>query len=422
MTITRDAATDEMTTDDETFVMPVGSRILHIGPHKTGTTQLQNAFHASRESLVRQRLHYAGSNTQPMSHVLSLLARENGSPPAGAPATDGPWRNLIAEVEHADADRVVVSSEFFADAGDRALHAVVAELGGPTVQVLVTLRPLARILPSQWQQFVQGGLEAPYDTWLENTLSRRKPQLSPIFWRRHDHNRLIARWAGAVGPDRVTVVVADDTDHDRLHRDVERLLALEPDTLAARLEHSNRSLTLPEIEVIRQFNEQFFAAGLSKTLYQQAMRFGAARYLQRRTLGDNLPRLTTPQWALERAGQLGAKMADGIRAQGVRVIGDLDSLGQVPAGGRPDGEPLEIVVDPAIGAATAMGVLYASGLPELFDEADAATVEGVRALPTKHLTSTVQRRLAESRQAAGRGLTGMLRWQAGRVRRKVRGY
>ena len=393
--------------------LPAGSRVLHIGPHKTGTTGLQNALHASRPRLAEQGVHYAGAKAQPMDAVLSLLGRENGTPPAGAPATDAKWRQLVAEVEAAeagDADRVVVSSEFFADAGPAALRCVVAELGGPDVQIVLTLRPLARILPSQWQQFVQGGLTAPYDSWLHNTLRREKPALSPIFWRRHDHDRLVARWAEVAGADRVTVVVVDDSDHDRLLRDVEVLLALESGTLQPTTEHANRSLTLPEIEVLRRFNEQFRAAGLSTTLYQQAMRFGAARYLQRRQVDtDDLPRLTTPQWALEAAGELGSQMAQGIRAQGVRVVGDLDRLGQVPAGGRPDAEPLEVSVDPEVAAAAAMGVLYASGLPEIFAE-DEPVVEGVRRVPTSRLEQAVDARIY--RDADGRPLTPM------RVRRR----
>lgn len=40
---------------------PDGSVILHIGPHKTGTTTLQAAFHQNREPLEAQGVHYVGS-------------------------------------------------------------------------------------------------------------------------------------------------------------------------------------------------------------------------------------------------------------------------------------------------------------------------------------------------------------------------
>jgi hypothetical protein len=51
-----------------------------------------------------------------------------------------------------------MSIEFFVDAEDSALRRVVEDLGGRRVIVVATLRPLARVLPSQWQQYVQNGL------------------------------------------------------------------------------------------------------------------------------------------------------------------------------------------------------------------------------------------------------------------------
>ena len=55
---------------------------------------------------------------------------------------------------------MVLSSEFFADASPEAIRRVVGELDPAKVQVVVTLRPLARIIPSQWQQCVQNQLDA----------------------------------------------------------------------------------------------------------------------------------------------------------------------------------------------------------------------------------------------------------------------
>lgn len=379
---------------DSGLALPAGSHVVHIGPHKTGTTSLQCAFHESRGSLEAQGVHYAGRQRHPMQEVLSLLARENGKPPASAPTTDQPWRALVSEVDASDADRVVVSSEFFADAKPAAMRAVVDDLGPDRVQVLVTLRPLARLLQSQWQQYVQGGLTMGYDDWLAEMLRKPRSGVSPTFWWRHRHDELIERWAELVGTERVTVVVVDDRDHDLLLRDVERLLALSPGTLLAAEGQGNRSLTLGEVEIVRQFNLQFQDAGLSKTLYQQVMRFGAARYLQNRVPERDEPRLTTPRWALERAGRIGGQMAEAIASRNVRVIGELDLLASVPVGGRSDGEPLEVHVSPDVAATAAMGVLYASGLLDLVvvDE-PAEYVPGMRAVATSTLARAVVRRI-----------------------------
>ncbi|MEJ7756576.1 MAG: hypothetical protein WKF83_09890 [Nocardioidaceae bacterium] len=34
------------------LLLPKGTRLLHIGPHKTGTTSLQGAFHNNRDRLA----------------------------------------------------------------------------------------------------------------------------------------------------------------------------------------------------------------------------------------------------------------------------------------------------------------------------------------------------------------------------------
>lgn len=390
--------------------MPPGSRVVHIGPHKTGTTSLQAAFHASRHEMESQGVHYVGRKRHPMAEVLSLLAREHGKPPASAPATDQPWQNLVKEVRESDAQRVVVSSEFFADAKPAAMRAVVNDLDDGSLQILVTLRPLARLLSSQWQQYVQGGLTTPYDTWLTEMLRKPKSKVSPTFWWRHRHDKLIARWAELVGAERVTVIVVDDSDHSRLLRDVEKLLALQPGTVVQPDMHGNRSLTLGEVEIVRNFNLQFTAAGLSKNLYQQVMRFGAARYVQSRTPERDEVRLTTPRWALERAGEIGAEMAVAIAARGVRVIGDLDTLGVVPEGGRPDDEPLVVNVSPEVAATVAMGTFYSSGLLDLLPDEEYERVPGMRILPTSLLANaTIRRAKNRSRGIARRSRRKVLR-------------
>src|SRR6185369_7146537 len=93
------------------------------------------------------------------------------------------WRDLVREVNGARASRVVISSEGFADADESGVAKVVADLDPSRTQVVVTLRPLAAILPSQWQQYVQGGMTTAYDGWLDAMLNRPPGAIAPGFWR-----------------------------------------------------------------------------------------------------------------------------------------------------------------------------------------------------------------------------------------------
>jgi hypothetical protein len=255
-----------------------------------------------------------------------------------------------------------VSSEFLADARPEDIRRIVADLDPARVHVVVTLRPLARIIPSQWQQYIQSASKYSFDEWLNAMLNRENSRITPSFWHRHRHDRLIARWAEVVGPEHVTAVVLDERDHDQVLRVFERLTGLREGTLAAQADGENRSLTLPEVEAVRAFNVAFHAEGLPRPVHSRVMNFGAARYLQRSTPPADAPRIEMPQWALDKAGVIAAEMVEAIRASGVRVVGDLDALAAVPVSRLEGDRQPAVSVPPSVAATLAMGVLFSSGL------------------------------------------------------------
>src|SRR5450755_705944 len=132
-----------MVRDD--LLLEAGTRLLHLGPNKTGTTAIQGAFHVARERLAAHGVVYAGPERQPLLAALAVT---------GQPALRGGlqpdmahWKELACEVGDADGQRVVVSSEFLAGADDAAARRIIEDLGGSRVHVVVTLRPLTRVLP-----------------------------------------------------------------------------------------------------------------------------------------------------------------------------------------------------------------------------------------------------------------------------------
>ncbi|MFI2374404.1 hypothetical protein ACH5AO_04940 [Streptomyces sp. NPDC018964] len=324
--------------------LPAGTRLLHIGPHKTGTTALQGALFAAKEEMARHGVDFPAHSRHPIEAVLAACAR-----PAmmGDPVpTERHWRRLLDQVRATGERTSVISSEFFADAeddaeGDATITRIVEQLGGDRVHVLVTLRPLARIMPSQWQQYVQNGLRLGYEPWLEHML-RRPPydRPTPSFWRRHRHDRLVERWAAVTGPDRVTVVVVDDRDRGALMRTFEALLGLPEGLLRPAPETANRSLTLAETEMLRNLNKEFRGNGIPEELYSRLVRHGAVAHMKNACSPTPQDvKIRTPRWALEAAAGIGAEAAARIGSMGVRVLGDPESLSRVPASGEPAGEP-----------------------------------------------------------------------------------
>ncbi len=380
-------------TADDALLVPEGTRLIHIGPHKTGTTSLQAALWTCREAMLAQGVRRVGRTRNPASAVRAVIGQPS-STSRDTPPSMWHWRDLVGAARRAREPRLVISSEFFAWATPEVIRRVVGDLDPERVRIAVTLRPLARILPSQWQQDVQTGNPTAYDAWLDQLFNSPQGDPRPAFWTLHRHDELVERWAAVVGPERVTVIVVDDRDHAMVLRVFERLLGLRTGTLATEPQLVNRSLTLGEAEAVRAFNLAFKRRGLDKALHAKVMRYGAAAHMKLTAPDPGEPRIETPRWALERTGEVAREMAANIAASGVTVVGDLDSLAVVPGRSPGDDQPAEATLQPALAAAMAMGVLLASGLARRAGSPGANVAPGdLAALSTTQLAIVLVRRL-----------------------------
>jgi hypothetical protein len=349
-----------VTPDLADLAIPPGGCLVHIGFDKTGTTSLQGAFHSDRERINALGVRYPGSEAYHKSAGIAVTEARGNTGDAAVTMAD--WRALTAEVRAAREERVFVSSEWLCRATDAQAQRIVEGLGGDRVHIVATLRPLAKILPSAWQQYVKDGFTGSYDAWLRGMLME-PPYIAPTpwFWIRHSHDVVLARWAAVVGPDRVTAIVVDGRDHDLLLRQFEALLALPDGTLIGEPEGKrNASLTLPEAELLRRVNTVFAERGLPDDLYGAAIRGGLLPRLAdaRSDLATPHP-ILTPMWALERAAEIGAAAVGGIRASGIRVLGDLESLGRpaTPAKGYNPAASDNLPVEVATVAQSIVGIL-----------------------------------------------------------------
>lgn len=366
--------------------LPPGTRLIHIGPHKTGTTALQSAFHANRVELARQSVHYAGQGQQPAEAVIAVNQRRpmRGERQTGMRA----WTQLVNEIGDAGPRRVFLSSEFFTDSDEASIRRIIGDIDHPSTHVLVTLRSLWRIAPSQWQQYVQNGHRATFETWLDGLLN--KPPYtwpSPSFWNRHCHGDLIARWADVVGRDRMTVVVVDESDPTMLMRTVEQLLDLEPGTLVPQSDRANRSLTWPEADLLRRLNRIHDKLGWPDATYAELVRRGAVREIKSHESPTGQPRVAIPTWAHDALERRALDSVASIGSSGVRVIGDLDALTHPLVHDRPSAHQLRIPSD--VAAHAVIGVVRASG-----DVPDRQSPRLGQA-PLRSLVAAVVTRLAE---------------------------
>lgn len=314
--------------------------LIHVGPHKTGTTTVQSALHQHKDLLIEQGVRYLGSGVRPglgpraLTGVLDSAAQQRRGLKE--------WSELQAEAAAATEPRLVLSSEFLCEADDDAARRIVDGWGDVDLQVVVTLRSLARILPSQWQQFVRSGLAEPFGPWVEAIVAAYDDPASPLpFWRRHRHADIVERWARIVGADKVTVVIGDSGDPGLLTREFAALLDLPSDLLVPRSSMENRSLTWEEAAVIRAFNHQATAARHLPT----KARLAAWARLKHRTPLSSEHRITIPGSLVDPVRAMCEDTATRIVASGVTVVGDLEELRQVPSADGQQREPQRVPVE-----------------------------------------------------------------------------
>jgi hypothetical protein len=367
-------------------------------------------MHLARPRLHGRGVHYAGPDRHAV--VAAQAAIEEPGPGGRRSYPIARWHALVAEIVRHRTELVVLSSEWFADAQPAAIRRIVDELGADRVHVVVTLRPLVRLLPSQWQQYVAAGSTIGYGPWLESIFGRSETVVTPTFWHRHRHDQLVDRWQAVVGADAMTVVVVDEVDRRAILEAFEALTGLEDGSLVAEADRANRSFTAPEAELLRATNARLDAEVPDPNLRLNLGLYGVAAALRLREPGRDEPRIETPAWAVERALAVGQEIVAGIERSGVRVIGDLDSLGgrsgaraaATPDAATPDKSRADVDW-PGIVAAAALGALTATGLARTGRDARGRlgplSNERLARVVAHRVRNGVGNRLRPVRQAAG---------------------
>ena len=329
-----------MSSEEHTKALPANSIMLHIGAHKTGTTSLQAALFAASKQLEEQGvINLVADGDETANPAARAVQRLPSSGSAGAPVDYNVWTTLVRQAQAYPNQLVSISAEAFAVSESLVIKQIVNDLGLDRLQVVITLRPLGKILPSQWQQDLHGAwLSVEFEEWLRQTLKEARPikKIGPLqvphqFWFRHRHDALLQRWIDAVGRDRITLVVADDQRKSSLLEHFEKLLSLSAGTLTSTGITRNQSMTLPEMQIRQRYGEQLESSELGKKIVAQSRYHKALRILRKmRPENENDARLIVPAWSYERVGEIQHEMVERMQASGVAVIGTLNQLNWLP--------------------------------------------------------------------------------------------
>ena len=339
--------------------LPPDAVLVHIGPHKTGTTAIQTTLAALRDRLTEAGVSYPGGADAHHKPARALTQKHVGWRGSDAPPPVAVWDRLVAKVRELHG-RVVISSEFLAGADAEAREKLLDDLGPERVHVLLAARNPASIALSSWQQTLKQGRVGALETWLRTNISRAEGATEPPpFWEGLDPATVVQRWVETVGVERVTVVALDETDRRLLPTTFEHLLDLAPGTLAdVRAPMSNRGLTASEAELVRQVN-RLLRDRLEWREYAGLVRNGVIRRMvEIRTPQPDEVRPQLPDWAVEQAVAEGTRVSDAIAAAGVRIVGDLATVRTVrqPSAGTstpPEGIAITTAAEAVVGAVAA---------------------------------------------------------------------
>jgi len=308
----------------------VGGVLLHIGLHKTGTTSLQETLAAHRESLLAHQVRYPGTSLYHHRAIVAYLGGSMGWRGSGSytPAKER-WETLLEEANFPQG-RTIISSEYLDDQSTEVAQRLVSEFADPDkVQIAITVRSMAKSLSSIWQQTLKSGSRSKYSRWLDVMFGDEPLRAHQTFWNRYRVADVVQRWADAVGPERVNVVVIPPNDHQHIFQSFSQLLALPYDFFEDRVAiTANRSMCAEEAELIRNFNMRV-SQRTEWRIYQQLVRHGAINRMVS-TPNQTGQRIATPSWAIERATASDQESAVRLDAMGVKVIGDTRWLYEDP--------------------------------------------------------------------------------------------
>lgn len=341
--------------------IPPRSVLFHVGAMKSGTTAVQRAAHRRRSELLEHGVRYPGPRMNHFTAVAAFMGlRREGELPD--PAT---WHDLMARVDAEQSRRVLLSHEWACEADEQTVAGFTEALG-ERLHVVITLRPLSGLLGSYWQEIVKNGQAAPpFGEWLGEALATPPGARQNTQWDRQcDQAGMVRRWAQALGPDRVTVVIADKADPARVPTSLEQLLDLPTGILVAETDGAgaNRSLSPAEAEFFRRQNHAFRRSGVPFREYALDYRRRSVARLLATEPDPSAGRIVLPQWAAEQAITHGQEIAEQIAGSGARIVGDLAAL-HAPVSSAVPGElpvPETIPIDSAVEAVVA-SVLVGTG-------------------------------------------------------------
>ncbi len=332
---------------------------LHVGLPKSGTKFIQSVLAGNKEKLEREAgLLYPGRSWPDQVRAVRDVREMPPRNKRQRVEVPGSWNRLAAEVNAFPGD-AVISMEWLCRSEPHQIQRIIHDFEGAQVEVVFTLRDLARTIPSSWQESIQKRSVWSWPGFLEEIASdmdgaTAEEEDERRFWRLHDAVALIARWTQFVPPEQVHLITVPKAGAPRLAlwERFAGVLGIDASAYVAEGVATNASLGLEWVEMMRLLNAKTRESGMSADTHRTII----TQQLGKRELSNRRHRelpLTLPgdlhDWVRARA----AREIDGIAAAGVDVVGDLEELQpdlSGPVGAQPQDLDTGVLLDTALDA------------------------------------------------------------------------
>ncbi|MDQ3164948.1 MAG: hypothetical protein M3Q17_02125 [Actinomycetota bacterium] len=401
---------------------------LHIGLHKSGTTYLQQLMRMNRSALAAQGLHVPGGRGEPNRTfaVYDLFGRRpRGS---GDDRITGQWDAMTRALMDTEAPRALLSEEALSLASVAQARKAVRSFPDCDVRVVVTVRDLARVALSAWQEDVKTDETWTWRTYADALADPGARATSPArgFWLRQDVPAVLDVWAAVLPADRIHVVTVPPPGAEaaELTRRFSRVVEFDAAGLDTEVDWGNTSMGAAGTEVLRRANEHLHRR-LNQRQYHDVVETTLAPLLAEAAGSE---RLRLPEVDAGWVSREADRMVASVREAAYPVVGDLGDLVPRPdSGGREPGKATE----PEL---LEVAVLALAGLTERFalakwqrrrPDAGVEAPLGTRAASSARSLAFRAKRVginaADSNPVAERGLGVFLRTRAAwRARRRAK--
>jgi hypothetical protein len=238
--------------------------VIHIGPHKTGTTYLQHAFTRLQPQLSARGVLYPDQWGNRHGHFGIMAALASGEHAALASA--------FSALHRPGVDTVLLSSETLSYASDADIRRLRALLAGCPVTVVFYCRRWSELLPSNWREHIKHGSQATLPEFVLKSTADPAAELGINF------GLVLDRWAAAFGQSAIRVGLYNEvmeSGENLLTHFCRHFLGWSDPPLEgpARI---NESLDMVDAEVLRTLNAMAWASnrenGVSNALAERFLK------------------------------------------------------------------------------------------------------------------------------------------------------